>query len=304
MPSYHPKVKKAVIPVAGFGTRMLPATKAIPKEMLPLVDKPLIQYVFHECIAAGIHDIILVTNASKKSIKKHFDASSELETILEKQTKHTILKEIQSICPPYVTIMQVHQEPAKGLGDALSCAWQIVGNNPVTVILPDVILDQYTSNLSKDNLAEMIQRFDETNHSQIMVKPVNDTSNYGVVDCLETSLRPGDHATIVDIIEKPTKNTTLSNLAIVGRYVLSAQIWPLLSQTTPGRNEEIQLTDSIALLMQKEKVEAYVLKGDSYDCGDKLGYMQAFLKHSMHHRLLGNTFRSWLHQIQNAPYNL
>ena len=172
MAAINTKVKKAVIPVAGLGTRMLPATKAIPKEMLPLVDKPLIQYVVNECIAAGITEIVLVTHSSKNSIENHFDTSFELEAMLEKRVKRQLLDEVQSICPPHVTIMQVRQGLAKGLGHAVLCAHPVVGDEPVAVILPDVILDEYESDLSQDNLAEMIRRFDETGHSQIMVEPV------------------------------------------------------------------------------------------------------------------------------------
>lgn len=162
MAALNSKVKKAVIPVAGLGTRMLPATKAIPKEMLPLVDKPLIQYVVNECIAAGITEIVLVTHSSKNSIENHFDTSFELEAMLEKRVKRQLLEEVQSICPPHVTIMQVRQGLAKGLGHAVLCAHPVVGNEPVAVILPDVILDEYESDLSQDNLAEMIRRFAAT----------------------------------------------------------------------------------------------------------------------------------------------
>lgn len=190
MAAINTKVKKAVIPVAGLGTRMLPATKAIPKEMLPLVDKPLIQYVVNECIAAGITEIVLVTHSSKNSIENHFDTSFELEAMLEKRVKRQLLDEVQSICPPHVTIMQVRQGLAKGLGHAVLCAHLVVGDEPVAVILPDVILDEYESDLSQDNLAEMIRRFDETGHSQIMVEPVADVTAYGVVDCKGVELAP------------------------------------------------------------------------------------------------------------------
>ncbi|MGK3574050.1 sugar phosphate nucleotidyltransferase, partial [Escherichia coli] len=185
MAAINTKVKKAVIPVAGLGTRMLPATKAIPKEMLPLVDKPLIQYVVNECIAAGITEIVLVTHSSKNSIENHFDTSFELEAMLEKRVKRQLLDEVQSICPPHVTIMQVRQGLAKGLGHAVLCAHPVVGDEPVAVILPDVILDEYESDLSQDNLAEMIRRFDETGHSQIMVEPVA-MGGIGHTSCLYT----------------------------------------------------------------------------------------------------------------------
>ncbi|CCG87414.1 UTP--glucose-1-phosphate uridylyltransferase GalU [Erwinia piriflorinigrans] len=294
MSAYNSKVKKAVIPVAGLGTRMLPATKAIPKEMLPLVDKPLIQYVVNECIAAGIHEIVLVTHSSKNSIENHFDTSFELEAMLEKRVKRQLLEEIQSICPPHVTIMQVRQGLAKGLGHAVMCAWPVIGDEPVAVILPDVILDEYESDLSKDNLAEMIKRFDETGHSQIMVEPVADVTAYGVVDCQGATLNPGDSAPMVGVVEKPKADKAPSNLAVVGRYVLSADIWPLLAKTPPGAGDEIQLTDSIAMLMEKETVEAYHLKGVSHDCGNKLGYMQAFVEYGVRHETLGSDFKAWL----------
>ncbi|ROR14844.1 UTP--glucose-1-phosphate uridylyltransferase GalU [Erwinia sp. JUb26] len=294
MSAHNSKVKKAVIPVAGLGTRMLPATKAIPKEMLPLVDKPLIQYVVNECIAAGITEIVLVTHSSKNSIENHFDTSFELEAMLEKRVKRQLLEEIQSICPPHVTIMQVRQGLAKGLGHAVMCAWPVVGNEPVAVILPDVILDEYESDLSKENLADMIRRFDETGHSQIMVEPVADVTAYGVVDCKGAELKAGESAPMVGVVEKPKADKAPSNLAVVGRYVLSADIWPLLAKTPPGAGDEIQLTDSIAMLMEKETVEAYHLKGVSHDCGNKLGYMQAFVEYGVRHNTLGSDFKAWL----------
>lgn len=294
MSAYKSKVKKAVIPVAGLGTRMLPATKAIPKEMLPLVDKPLIQYVVNECIAAGINEIVLVTHSSKNSIENHFDTSFELEAMLEKRVKRQLLEEIQSICPPHVTIMQVRQGLAKGLGHAVMCAYPVVGNEPVAVILPDVIIDEYESNLAQDNLADMMRRFDETGHSQIMVEPVEDVTAYGVVDCQGAELKAGDSAPMVGVVEKPKADKAPSNLAVVGRYVLSADIWPLLAKTPPGAGDEIQLTDSIAMLMDKETVEAYHLKGVSHDCGNKLGYMQAFVEYGVRHNTLGADFKAWL----------
>ncbi|TCV99939.1 UTP--glucose-1-phosphate uridylyltransferase GalU [Biostraticola tofi] len=294
MSAVNTKIRKAVIPVAGLGTRMLPATKAIPKEMLPLVDKPLIQYVVNECIAAGINEIILVTHSSKNSIENHFDTSFELEAMLEKRVKRQLLAEIQAICPPHVTIMQVRQGLAKGLGHAVMCAHPLVGDEPVAVILPDVIIDEFESDLKTDNLSEMIQRFSETGHSQIMVEPVEDVTNYGVVDCQGRELQPGDSAPMVGVVEKPEADEAPSNLAVVGRYVLSADIWPLLEKTPPGAGNEIQLTDAIAMLMEKETVEAYHLKGLSHDCGNKLGYMQAFVEYGLRHPSLGDEFTKWL----------
>ncbi|OIV47552.1 UTP--glucose-1-phosphate uridylyltransferase [Sodalis sp. TME1] len=288
------KVKKAVIPVAGLGTRMLPATKAIPKEMLPLVDKPLIQYVVNECIAAGINEIILVTHSSKNSIENHFDTSFELEAMLEKRVKRQLLVEIQAICPPHVTIMQVRQGLAKGLGHAVLCAHPLVGDEPVAVILPDVIIDEYESNLQTENLAAMLKRFEDTGRSQILVEPVDDVTSYGVVDCQGKTLNPGDSVEMVGVVEKPSAEEAPSNLSVVGRYVLSADIWALLEKTPPGAGNEIQLTDAIAMLMDKETVEAYHLKGLSHDCGNKLGYMQAFVEYGLRHESLGKEFKTWL----------
>lgn len=293
------KVRKAVIPVAGLGIRMLPATKAIPKEMLPLVDKPLIQYVVNECIAAGIIEIVLVTHSSKNSIENHFDTSFELEAILENRVKRQLLDEVHSICPEGVTVMQVRQGMAKGLGHAVMCAYPIVRDEPVAIVLPDVILNEYSANQRKDNLHEMLRRFNTAGISQIMVEPVsgNDVRNYGVVDCKGYKLEPGESAPIVNVIEKPALSPAPSNLAIVGRYVLSANIWSLLANTIPSVGNEIQLTDSIAMLAQKELVEAYRLKGISHDCGNKLGYMQAFVQYSMHHPSLGKNFSEWLQRL-------
>ncbi|MFZ3388959.1 MULTISPECIES: UTP--glucose-1-phosphate uridylyltransferase GalU [Buttiauxella] len=300
MAAINSKVRKAVIPVAGLGTRMLPATKAIPKEMLPLVDKPLIQYVVNECIAAGITEIVLVTHSSKNSIENHFDTSFELEAMLEKRVKRQLLDEVQAICPPHVTIMQVRQGLAKGLGHAVLCAHPVVGDEPVAVILPDVILDEFESDLSQDNLAEMIKRFDATGNSQIMVEPVEDVTAYGVVDCKGVELNEGDSVPMVGIVEKPKANVAPSNLAVVGRYVLTADIWPLLSKTPPGAGDEIQLTDSIAMLMEKQTVEAYHMRGVSHDCGNKLGYMQAFVEYGIRHSTLGADFKAWLEETVGA----
>ncbi|MGL9733476.1 MAG: UTP--glucose-1-phosphate uridylyltransferase GalU [Symbiopectobacterium sp.] len=302
MSTVNKKVKKAVIPVAGLGTRMLPATKAIPKEMLPLVDKPLIQYVVNECITAGLNEIILVTHSSKNSIENHFDTSFELEAMLEKRVKRQLLEEVQSICPKHVTIMQVRQGLAKGLGHAVMCAHPLVGDEPVAVILPDVIIDEFESNLKKDNLSEMLARFSETGHSQIMVEPVAEVSSYGIVDCKGQTLQPGDSAQMVGVLEKPKASEAPSNLAIVGRYVLSADILSLLGKTPPGAGNEIQLTDAIAMLIEKETVEAYHLKGVSHDCGNKLGYMRAFVEYGLRHNTLGNNFTAWLNEIVNENY--
>uniref|UniRef100_UPI0026EAD841 sugar phosphate nucleotidyltransferase n=1 Tax=Lonsdalea britannica TaxID=1082704 RepID=UPI0026EAD841 len=214
--------------------------------------------------------------------------------MLEKRVKRQLLDEVKSICPEHVTIMQVRQGVAKGLGHAVLCAYPLVGDEPVAVILPDVIIDEYESNLKKDNLSEMLQRFEETGHSQIMVEPVEDVSSYGVVDCQGRVLEPGDSAPMVGVVEKPKADEAPSNLAVVGRYVLSDQIWDFLKKTPPGAGNEIQLTDAIAMLMDKEIVEAYHLKGISHDCGNKLGYMSAFVEYGLRHKTLGTEFNQWL----------
>ncbi|MEQ3441659.1 MULTISPECIES: UTP--glucose-1-phosphate uridylyltransferase GalU [Pseudoalteromonas] len=274
---------KAVIPVAGLGTRMLPATKAIPKEMLPIVDRPLIQYVVNEAISAGIKEIVLVTHSSKNSIENHFDTSFELEATLEKRVKRQLLAEVQSICPKDVTIIQVRQGEAKGLGHAINCAAPIIGNEPFVVILPDVIIDDVASDLKKDNLAEMIQRFESTGESQIMVEPVpqNEVDKFGVVDLGDVKIQQGESAAILNMVEKPPVDQAPSNLAVVGRYVLSKNIWPLLAKTPAGAGDEIQLTDAIAMLMEKEIVDAYSMKGKSHDCGSKIGYLKAIVEFAL-----------------------
>ena len=289
---------KVIIPVAGLGTRMLPATKAIPKEMLTLVDKPLIQYVVNECIAAGIKEIVLVTH-SKNAIENHFDTSFELETMLEKRVKRQLLEEVRSICPRNVTIMHVRQGNAKGLGHAVLCGRPVVGNEPFAVVLPDVLLADFSANQRKENLAAMIKRFKETNTSQIMVAPVDkkDVSNYGIADCGEIELKGGQSAKINSIVEKPNHEEAPSNLAVVGRYVFSARIWDLLEKTPVGVGDEIQLTDAIDMLIEKENVDAFHMTGQSFDCGDKIGYMQAFVEYGLQHPKLGGPFKDYLKKL-------
>ena len=290
---------KVIIPVAGLGTRMLPATKAIPKEMLTLVDKPLIQYVVNECIAAGIKEIVLVTHSSKNAIENHFDTSFELETMLEKRVKRQLLEEVRSICPRNVTIMHVRQGNAKGLGHAVLCGRPVVGNEPFAVVLPDVLLADFSANQRKENLAAMIKRFKETNTSQIMVAPVDkkDVSNYGIADCGEIELKGGQSAKINSIVEKPNHEEAPSNLAVVGRDVFSARIWDLLEKTPVGVGDEIQLTDAIDMLIEKENVDAFHMTGQSFDCGDKIGYMQAFVEYGLQHPKLGGPFKDYLKKL-------
>ncbi len=290
------QIKKAVIPVAGLGTRMLPATKAIPKEMLPVVDRPLIQYVIEEAAAAGIKEIVLVTHASKNSIENHFDTSFELEAQLEARLKRSLLEEVRSITPPGLTVISVRQAEAKGLGHAILCARPVVGEEPFAVLLPDVLIDKYNCNLRTDNLAGMTKRFGETGHSQILVEevPWELVHKYGVVDCGGAELKPGEYAALKGMVEKPEKDAAPSNMAIVGRYVLSKSTWELLAKTQPGAGGEIQLTDSLDALVTDETVEAFRLTGQSHDCGSKLGYMKANVEYGARHHEIGAQFDDYL----------
>ncbi|WP_445399757.1 UTP--glucose-1-phosphate uridylyltransferase GalU [Zobellella sp. An-6] len=293
-------IRKAVIPVAGLGTRMLPATKAIPKEMLPVVDKPLIQYVVNEAVQAGIKEIVLVTHASKNSIENHFDTSFELEATLEKRVKRQLLEEVQHICPPDVTIMHVRQGEAKGLGHAILCAHPLVGDAPFAVLLPDVLIDEASCNMQEDNLAAMIRAFDREGHSQILVEPVSNelVDQFGIVDINGHGLAQGTSAPMSAIVEKPLREDAPSTLAVVGRYILSAEIWPLLKKTPLGKGNEIQLTDAIAMLMEQEPVEAHHIAGKSHDCGSKLGFLMANVEYALRHQELGAAFAQYLQQLR------
>ena len=282
-------IRYAIIPVAGLGTRLLPATKAIPKEMLPLVDKPLIQYVVAEAVSAGIRNIVLVTHSSKNAVANHFDTSFELEATLEKRVKRKLLQEVRSITPPEVTIMEVRQGEALGLANAISCAEPIVGRSPFAVILPDVLIDDKKSDLHVDNLAEMVKRFEATGKAQIMVEevPPENVHSYGVVDLGGQKLKAGESSKIVDMVEKPEVGKAPSNYAVVGRYVLPAEIWSLFKRTPLGAGGEFQLTDTIDLLMKIQDIEAYAIKGCSHDCGNKVGYVKSFIEYSLRDPLLG-----------------
>lgn len=287
---------KAIIPVAGLGTRMLPASKAIPKEMLTLADKPLIQYVVEECAAAGIKEIILVTHSSKNAIENHFDTSFELESTLEKRVKRQLLEEVRTITPKGVTIMQVRQGQAKGLGHAVLCAQPLIGDSPFAVVLPDVLIDNAASNLRQDNLAAMVKEFEQTGVSQILVEPVPevDVNKYGIVDLGGAAIAAGESAPLTSIVEKPEPAEAPSNLSVVGRYVFPASIMETLAYTPPGAGDEIQLTDGIFAFMKQQPVNAFHLTGKSHDCGGKLGYMKAFVEYSMRHAQEGAAFSEWL----------
>ena len=252
-----------------------------------------------ECIAAGIKEIVLVTHSSKNSIENHFDKSFELESMLEKRVKRQLLDEVQAICPKDVTIMHVRQGEAKGLGHAVLCALPLVGEAPFAVVLPDVLIDSYDSDLTQDNLAAMVRLFHQTGISQVMVEPVpmEIVSSYGVVDLKGSQLKSGDSGKMTAIVEKPDVTAAPSNLAVVGRYVFSAKIWHQLKRTPIGAGDEVQLTDAIALLMEQELVNAYQIVGRSHDCGNKQGYMQAFVEYGLRDKQLGPGFKQWLQQL-------
>lgn len=290
------RVKKVVIPVAGLGTRMLPATKAIPKEMLPLVDRPLIQFIVEECAAAGLTDVILVTHSSKNSIENHFDTSFELETTLERRVKRQLLEEVQAICPKGTTIMHVRQGEAKGLGHAVLCAQPLVGDEPFAVVLPDVLVDEASCDLSRDNMAEMKRNFEESGAAQVMVEkvPRDNVSSYGIADINGANLAPGEQAAIKQLVEKPDVSEAPSDLAVVGRYVFPKELWPLLERTPVGAGNEIQLTDAMAMLLQDKPVNAYYMKGKSHDCGNKMGYAKAFVEHALRHPQLADDMKAFL----------
>ena len=292
-------IKYAIIPVAGLGTRLLPATKAIPKEMMPLVDKPLIQYVVSEAVAAGIKNIVLVTHSSKNAIENHFDTSFELEATLEKRVKRQLLSEVQNIIPKDVTIMHVRQGEAKGLAHAIMCAQPIVGKSPFAVLLPDVIIDNAKSDLTKDNLTAMVQRFEESGTAQIMVEKVDhkDVSSYGIVDLQGAQPKPGEDVMIKSIVEKPPVAEAPSDFAVVGRYVLPAEIWPLFKRTPLGAGGEFQLTDTIELLMHLEDIHAYPIIGHSHDCGNKEGYVKTFIEYALRHPVIGGNIHAFLKDL-------
>ncbi len=292
-------VKKVVIPVAGLGTRMLPGTKAIPKEMLPLVDRPLIQFIVEECAAAGLTDIILVNHSTKGAIEDHFDTNFELEATLEHRSKQQLLTEVQGLCPEGVTIMSVRQGVPKGLGHAVLCARPLIGDQPFAVVLPDVLVDSVSCDLRRDNLAEMVRNFNETGAAQVMVEKVPHelVNQYGIADLDGVELKPGEQTAISQLVEKPPVDSAPSDLAVVGRYVFPASLWAMLEQTPVGAGNEIQLTDAMAMLLKEQQVNAYYMKGRSHDCGNKLGYTQAFIEHALRHPQLAEPLKAWLQDL-------
>lgn len=274
---------KAIIPVAGFGTRMLPASKSIPKEMITILDKPIIQYVIEEAYSAGIREVILVTHASKPAIENHFDVNFELEYQLEKKGKEDILSSVKSTCPPDLKISAVRQAKGYGLGHAILCAKEAANGKAVAVLLPDVLVNHYISKLDSTNLALMIRNFNQTGQGQVMVERVadKDVEKYGIADLSDANLKEGGRVRVSGFVEKPARKETPSNYAVVGRYVLPAEIWPILETTLPGAGGEIQLTDAIDTLLKNSPVDAFHISGKSHDCGNKEGYVSTFIEFAL-----------------------
>ena len=285
-------ITKAVFPVAGMGTRFLPATKANPKEMLPIVDKPLIQYAAEEAISAGIKELIFVTSSNKRAIEDHFDKNYELEAELIKREKRQLLDIVHGILPKGVSCVYVRQPEARGLGHAVLCAKSVVGNDPFAVILADDLIDDNHTGC----LAQMVQQFEQQGCSLLGVEEVapDETDRYGIVDVTPWC----DRLARVDaIVENPKPDVAPSTLAVVGRYILSPQIFDLLENQSAGAGGEIQLTDAIARLLQESLVLAYRFQGKRYDCGSKLGYLEATVQYALKHPELGQDFKNYLKSL-------
>ena len=287
-------VKKAVFPVAGLGTRFLPATKANPKEMLPIVDKPLIQYAAEEAVAAGIDELIFVTSNSKRAIEDHFDKNYELETELELRGKKHLLDLVRRVVPAHVDCIYVRQPEALGLGHAVLCAKKVVGNDPFAVILADDLIDGGISGCVK----QMVELYEERKCSILGVETVDpkETDKYGVVKY--ATLDASGVTQIDGIVEKPAPEVAPSNLAVVGRYILTPEIFHFLENTHRGAGGEIQLTDAIAMLLREQTVLAYQFQGKRYDCGSKLGYLMATVEYALKHHEVGEPFKQYLESLR------
>jgi len=292
------KVRKAIIPAAGLGTRFLPATKAMPKEMLPIVDKPTIQYIVEEAIESGIEDIIIVTGKGKRAIEDHFDHSFELEQNLYDKGKFDLLSEVQK-SSKLVDIHYIRQKEPKGLGHAIWCARKFIGDEPFAVLLGDDIVKADTPCLQ-----QMIHQYNRYNASILGVQTVkeNEVSRYGIVD---GSIIDNRLYNVHNLVEKPNKEEAPSNLAILGRYILSPRIFDILNNQKPGTGDEIQLTDAIAELNKHEVVYAYDFEGTRYDVGEKMGFIQTTLEFALHREDLRDTVLDYLQMIieKESPIN-
>jgi UTP--glucose-1-phosphate uridylyltransferase len=286
------RIRKAVFPVAGLGTRFLPATKASPKEMLPIVDKPLIQYAVEEAVQAGVEVLVFVTSRTKRAIEDHFDSAYELETELELRGKQEQLELVQSIVPKDVSCVYIRQAEALGLGHAVLCAEPAVGDEPFFVILADDLIDGG----ARSCLEQMAGVFAERQSSMVGIEKVkpDETNRYGIIK--PTGAGPRLHQ-VQDIVEKPKPEVAPSHLGVVGRYILTPRIFKLLKETGRGAGGEIQLTDGIAAMLKHEKVYGYEFEGVRYDCGSKEGYLRATVEYGLKHTELGNTFRDYLMEV-------
>ena len=284
------KIRKAVIPVAGLGTRFLPATKAIPKEMLTIVDRPTIQYIVEEVVASGIEQVILVTSAGKSAIENHFDYDFELDTVLQMKKKERMAEELNHISN-LIDVVSVRQKKPLGLGHAIWSTRNVVGNEPFVVLLGDDLV------LSEEPCCrQMLSLFDEVQESIVAVQrvPMDQTENYGIVEGQPFTERTYK---VERMVEKPAPGTTVSDMAIIGRYILQPEIFSLLEETEPGYGGEIQLTDALLKLSEQRGMYAYEFEGTRFDAGDKLGYLKAIIAFGTRHPELGEEFRKYIKQV-------
>lgn len=290
------KVRKAIIPAAGLGTRFLPATKAQPKEMLPIVDKPTIQYIIEEAVASGIEEILIITGRNKRAIEDHFDKSVELEMELKNKHKDELLKLVDDISN-MAEIYYIRQKEPKGLGHAINCAKTFVGNEPFAVMLGDDVVDN-----DIPCLKQMIDVFDEYKTTILGVQEVSyeDVNKYGIVKGMH--IENGVYK-VKDLVEKPDKDKAPSNIAILGRYIITPKIFDILEHTKPGKGGEIQLTDALKELLTTEAMYAYTFKGKRYDVGDKLGFLQATVEFALKRDDLKGEFLSYLRNIIDSDLN-
>ncbi len=285
------EITKAVFPAAGLGTRFLPATKASPKEMLALVDKPLIQYVVEEAVASGIEEVVMITGRGKRAIEDHFDVAFELEEDLKSKGKHKLLSEVQRIAD-LVTFCYIRQKKALGLGHAVLTAKRVVGNEPFAVLLGDDIIDSGVPVLRQ--MMDVHKKYPATILA-IQEVPRSETQQYGIVDAKKVE----DGVYLVnDLVEKPSPAAAPSNLAIIGRYILVPEIFTALEQTKPGKGGEIQLTDGLKLLMEKQPIYAYKFQGVRHDAGDKLGFLKATVEFGLKNGEFGDAFRAYLKTLK------
>ncbi len=288
-------LRKIVIPVAGLGTRVLPASKVLPKEMMTVVDKPVIQYVIEEAVDAGFTEIILVTRESKALIEKHFEPNAPLEKTLASGGKIELLDSVCDILPAGVTISTVIQHEQLGLGHAVLCAAALIGGDDFAISLPDVLIFNPVGDHARD-LKNLVHAFEQNRVAQIMVETVagDQVCNYGIVDCGNVEFHPGISQNVVAMVEKPPVGQAPSNQSIIGRYALPARIMELLHETRPGAGGEIQLTDAINQLIGESQVQAISMLGRTRDCGNKLGYLIANIEFGLNHSETGTGLKAWL----------